>query len=350
MSNINDKRLVYNYNSKKISFVENFDNAVSRANGYYAIIIGDDDGIDMRIIDLCRWAKEKEIDAIKLALNASYVWPGTFTDKTKVGELIIRGIKVKIKSINPKNSVVKMFRAGSFRYQDYKMPQIYHGIIRMEAFNKVKNTTGKYFGGLTPDIYSSVALSFVVKKMVLVNYSFTLPGVCYQSGSADSKLGKHTGELEDSPHFSGHTNYVWDSNIPNFYSVDTIWGDSAIKAVVDMEKSNLINELNMFKMTISLVYYYKNFKNRILHHYCVSKNIKSNLFIDAYFYTLSKAFGLNKFLKRSIYYIIRKILGRKVILNVGSASEAISIIHHYNDRIGYTRKYSKSKVIYEKKC
>jgi hypothetical protein len=69
---------------------------------------------------------------------------------------------------------------------------------------------------------------------IYIEFPFTISGICKTSGSADSATGRHTGNWEDAPHFKGHMNYSWSKKVPKFYSVETIWADSALAAIEDL--------------------------------------------------------------------------------------------------------------------
>ena len=73
--------------------------------------------------------------------------------------------------------------------------------MKKECLEEIRTKTGRYFNGLSPDIYSVVALSLVSKNNVFIDYPFTISGICKTSGSADSATGRHTGKWEDAPHF-----------------------------------------------------------------------------------------------------------------------------------------------------
>ena len=72
-----DLRLHYFYNDKVLSFVENFSLGIGNCTGEYITIIGDDDGINPRIIDIAKWAKENSVSAITPSLPIVYYWPAS---------------------------------------------------------------------------------------------------------------------------------------------------------------------------------------------------------------------------------------------------------------------------------
>ena len=75
IAKFNSPQIKYHYHSGIISFVDNFSEAVTLADGKYLCMIGDDDGVLPNIIDAVELAEEKGYDAIIPGLNSVYCWP-----------------------------------------------------------------------------------------------------------------------------------------------------------------------------------------------------------------------------------------------------------------------------------
>jgi len=268
---LNDVRLKYNYSVNALSFVDNFSCAVEKSDGEYICVIGDDDGINFEIIDLVHWAKKNNIDAIKPATNNVYIWPNTgilnFNSKLDSGYFSINKITCKVSISETRAELKKLMNNGCQNYLNLNLVKLYHGVVRKSKIEEVKKITGHYFGGLSPDIYSAVSLSIVTSKVLCIDYPLTISGVCKKSGSADSVSGKHTGNYEDAPHLTGNINYKWSSKVPKFYSVETIWADSALSAVKEMEEQSLIDYYKLPPLTAYCIVKYRNFSELIKKHY-----------------------------------------------------------------------------------
>ena len=233
-----DSRLKYYYNPDILSFVDNFSLGIKNCTGEYLTIIGDDDTVLPSIFEIVEWAKDKKIQAITPSLPIVYYWPQSgVMDTMENGKLTILDFTSKIKSVNPREELHKLLKDGCQNYLSYCMVKAYHGIIKRNLLDEVEKRTGKIIGGLSPDIYLSVSTTIIADKVVCIDYPISISGICKKSGSADSATGRHTGKLEDAPHFRGHKNYVWSNKVPKFYSVETIWGDSALNAINDIEPS-----------------------------------------------------------------------------------------------------------------
>ncbi len=309
VNSLNSGHVVYNYHPGTLSFVDNFSEAVSLAHGEYLSMIGDDDGILPSILTLVETMRHEKADAAIPALSFIYFWPSQqhLVDKSEHGLLLAHlyseqpGEPVKV--INGgEDGLRDLLHNGIQNYNRYDIPRLYHGIIRREVLEKVKSKTGHYFGGLTPDMYMVVALSLTCNKILRVNYSVTISGICSTSGSSDSATGKHTGELKDAPHFRGHEKYEWDKLIPAFYSVDTIWGDTLLHALKELNRFDLVPFFNLSLFLGICNENYHEFSDVILQHAknngCSIIEIKYSLTV----YKLKKLFRrINRKIERTFF-------------------------------------------------
>ncbi|MEI6610748.1 MAG: glycosyltransferase [Deltaproteobacteria bacterium] len=166
---ISDKRFKYNYTPPPFSSIDNFNAVIAMASGEYLCLIGDDDGINPEIFKLTRWTSQNNIDAIVPGLNAIYWWPTACEAierlRTTNGLIEISSISGSIKEVNTSKEIIKLMKNGG-NYLELNMPKLYHGIVKKEFMDKIKEHTGHYVGGLSPDIYTAVALTSFIKKII----------------------------------------------------------------------------------------------------------------------------------------------------------------------------------------
>jgi len=274
------QRIKYNHSPGVFSFVGNFSKAVELADGEYLCIIGDDDGINPEIVTFVNWASANNIEAISPEIKLNYIWPNTgigYFEKD-AGNLMITNFGTGAKLFNTEKEIIKLLNSGGQNYLTYNLVKIYHGIVKKTAMDKVKAITGNYFGGLSPDIFSSIALSLVVKKVLKIDHPLTIPGVCKTSGSGQSATGGHVGRLEDAPHFVGHYEYNWSDLVPRFYCVETIWADSALNALAEMKRADLVEKFNVHSLAAYCLFYHPKFKEQTQSNYlryCKGQEIKT---------------------------------------------------------------------------
>jgi len=247
-SSISDSRLRYNYSEPPVSAVANFNIAANMARGEYVCFIGDDDGVSPEIIQAAIWAKANGLDAVRPNLVANYFWPDMYVHaglERIAGKLFILNFSGKVKFPVEDIEARKCVHHGGLNYLDTKLPKIYHGIIRKKCLDKVRSLTGEHFKGLSPDIFGALAVSNFVTRMCAIDYPLTISGTSFLSGAGDSAAGKHKGRLEDAPQLRDRYDYQWDVLIPRLYSVQTIWAESAVVALRETNRIDLLNEFNL---------------------------------------------------------------------------------------------------------
>lgn len=275
---LDSERVIYNYEKRPLSFVENFNKALSIAHGEYLCLIGDDDGILPNIEDAVRYAKYKNLDALIPETSAVYLWPSKNPIVKGGGEgyLVVSNLRNRFSSVSSRDSVEQLLRQGFQDYQKTNIPRLYHGLIHRRLLEMIEIRAGAFISGLTPDIYIAVALGLVCKKVEKVSFPITISGICPSSGSTASATGAHTGELKDAPHFRGHEYYSWDHRIPDIYTVETIWAETALHAVIDMGEEICINKLNLPFLISRLWWKYPQFKEVLLTH---SRELMINIYL-----------------------------------------------------------------------
>lgn len=248
---LDDPRLRYSHTETPLSIVDNFEEAIKRSSGAYVCMIGDDDGVNPEIVEAARWAHSNNLDALRYSLAASYVWPDLETPRSRpsgdpeVGVVTILPFSGRLTKTEPETEMKSLVASGGWRYQAGKIPRLYHGLVRRECLENIRRITGSYFGGLVPDIYSAVAVANVARTVISLDYPLTIGGVCRTSGSAAAKRKEHVGSLDRAPQLRHRGAYEWSELVPPFYSVQTVWADSAIAALEAFGRDDLISDLNI---------------------------------------------------------------------------------------------------------
>ena len=182
-----DSRLNYFYCGNILSFVDNFNLGISNCKGQYLTIIGDDDGINGEIFDITYWASLNKIDAISPSLSSIYFWQKSGVNREKDnGRLTIDHLSSNMSFRDTKKELIKFLNNGCHNYLNYNLGKAYHGVIKKSVLEKIKIKTGRYVGGLSPDIYLSIAISLIIDKVLIIDYPLTISGICKKSGSSDS--------------------------------------------------------------------------------------------------------------------------------------------------------------------
>jgi len=314
-SHISDERLIYKYTSPPFSSIDNFNAALELATGEYLCMIGDDDGINPEIIEATHWAKNNNVDALVGSLSAAYLWAGTGVPDTLFTNMsggTLTFVPFNGKTCQPEieESLSKLMKNGCTNYLDFSLPKLYHGIVRRECMEIIKNKTGAYLKGLSPDIYSSIALACVVNKLVTIDYPLTIPGACGLSSSiTEGQIRKHSKKLEDAPHFRSRGHYTWSIEVPRIYCGQTIWADSGFAALREMNRLDLIKKFNRYKLYANIISADWSTGKLVLNHMIIERGgIKLELIID--FSRLFLSIITGPFRK----FLMKRCLGRLMII------------------------------------
>ena len=165
-----------------------------------------------------------------------YVWPDTGMPST----LFIKVVDAVLSVSSFRGSIIdadiememrKLVRDGGSDYLNFDLPKLYHGLVHRRCLEAVYSKTGAYFGGLSPDIFASLSIACVAKRVVVTDYPLTIPGACPGSGSADSQKGKCGGCLENTFLWRERGDYHWCELVPRVYTAATVWADSGVAAL-----------------------------------------------------------------------------------------------------------------------
>jgi glycosyltransferase involved in cell wall biosynthesis len=248
-NNFSDSRLVYRYTPPPFSSIDNFNAVLELCKGKYVCLLGDDDGVTENLFKIVEWADKNNVDSICPTEFVHYIWPNNTTN----GKMVVPYSTHTVWENKPMDNLQDLIEDGVVQYMKFNLPKLYHGVIKKSCLDEMKSKNGYYLGGLSPDIYACIALSSIVKKHIVVDSPMTIAGACPKSTTIDNTTGKHSGKIEDAPHFRSRENYVWDSGVPRFYSVETIWAESAIKAIKEFNIHVDLTRLNLTKILASAV-------------------------------------------------------------------------------------------------
>ena len=133
---LNCSNIKYHYSAGILSFVDNFSEAVSLADGEYICMIGDDDGILPNIINVVKMAKKQGYDAVVPGLNVVYCWPSehSFVKNGENGYLCMSYLYNRQIKINCKKGLSRLMKQAGQNYQQTDIPRLYHGIVKKNAY------------------------------------------------------------------------------------------------------------------------------------------------------------------------------------------------------------------------
>lgn len=263
LEEINEKKIRYFYNKEHLSVVENANLGVTKANGEYITMIGDDDGVTMKLIDFLKNVNN-EYEAF-LFNKPTYVWPDTkhrYHGTNFSGTISVKDFDGDIKDLNVNEILENVLKVGGTRILN--LPRIYHAVVKKSVLDNLQRTTGTYFPGPSPDMANAVALSNFITKMAYVDYPYIVSGTSVKSTAGAGAMGKHIGEIKDQKFLPKETGSIWSKSIPYYWSGTTIYAVSTISALNALKKANLIESINLPYLYASCLSFDKGMRNRTI--------------------------------------------------------------------------------------
>ncbi len=191
VSSFKDKRIKYFRTNERLSMSSNFEFALSKAMNDYVISIGDDDAVLPSTFSyLNELITNTNVDAIACS-NVSYNWD-SFPDELSRNRLswsFKRGFEIR----NTKEWLEDFFtfRPG----YTHDLPCLYCGVVSRRIIEQIKGE-GLFFRSVTPDAYSSFAISHFVDKYIYSFTPFVIHGASGKSNGASGFLGKDYSEAK----------------------------------------------------------------------------------------------------------------------------------------------------------
>jgi hypothetical protein len=256
--------LKYLISNPETDFSENFNLAYANSEGVYVCAIGDDDTINPELYELVEWADRSEVDAVSQAHSAFYFWPDyrlKFMERRYAGRLYVRSSNPSLWRSECAVALAKFLESG---FLDNKgLPKVYGGAVRRTCLERICARGGRVFGGVSPDIYSSLAAGLVVEKSFITDYPLFVAGSCGASGTCLAATGKHVGGLSV-PQLSKFRNLIWSPEVPAFYSEETVWAHSAMQALRDLGRTDLIHRVNLSMLYVRCLLSHPKYRKHVL--------------------------------------------------------------------------------------
>ena len=235
--------VVYNHIQGQIPMSTNSDKAILNSSGEYVCFIGDDDGVTKEIIPCVRMMKERDVEVLK-PTSASYCWPDV-----RPGKYFSRSTRViydkptgKLKKIDNEKVLNEIVSRGFVDRGN--MPLLYHGIVRRDVLDKIFAIGGTCFPGSSPDISNAVAITLTSTRCYTYGKIITISGASMFHGGGVYLTKKKHPDLNDIKWLLPGAVDKWDVRLPKIGEGESIWCDSAIKALQYMKRHDIIERIN----------------------------------------------------------------------------------------------------------
>lgn len=229
---LNDHRLKYFRPSGKLDMTGNHNAAIEAATGEYVCLIGDDDTVTADALLAAAWARDRGIELIAPKVVANYVWPDFRSRFLGAGHASRLYFAKHVGGALMQDSAAALERALRNAAQGTDgMPKIYHGIVKRSVLEQIRELSGAYFHGSSPDVSGAIGLALCSKNFVEVDYPLTIPGASGGSNTGRSAMNTHKGKLSQESQTKDFEAGGWSQGVPRFFSVETVWAHAALETI-----------------------------------------------------------------------------------------------------------------------
>lgn len=223
-----DLRLRYVHWRERLSMTENHERALALAEGEYICLIGDDDCVSARILQVAEFARQNGIGCLTPRVKAMYSWPDFRTrilGAAHAGKVYLESFDGKLQVLDSAPGL-RATLAVACQGTD-ELPKLYHGLVRRELLDNLRASNGRVFFGTSPDMSAAVGLALLCEQHHVIDLPFTLPGASSGSNTGRSAVNKHKGDLDKDAHMQPFRDLQWPEVLPRFFSVETVWAHAA---------------------------------------------------------------------------------------------------------------------------
>jgi hypothetical protein len=181
-----DPRIRYINPMRRLEMSEHWEFALGHVSDGYVGIIGDDDAMLPRSVE----AIAELVSASNLPLVwpiQQYFWP-SYPDPALANSLILPLRQAqRVEEIRSSDIVRRVLE----RPENYPaLPSPYFGVVPVDAFARVRASSGTVFHSITPDIYSGFAVAAVCDRVIRSDLAYSLAGQSSHSNGASQLSGR----------------------------------------------------------------------------------------------------------------------------------------------------------------
>ena len=260
----------YFYIPEHLSVVDNCNKAILNSTGEFVCFNGDDDTVTSEILNIVKWMKSRNIDSCHGTI-IRYNWPDLLLQKPFFHSITIPKLQGVNKLIDTRKEVERVIENGATSILN--LPKVYHGIVSRAMLDRVYSKAYSFFPGPSPDMANAIALGLVVDRHMVIDMPFIISGFSAKSTGGQAARHAHKARIEDRPNLPKETALLWDKRNPRYWTVQTVWAESAIKSLQKMGREDLVSKFNFTALYAAFTVF-----NINLFKYCKSYISFKNVF------------------------------------------------------------------------
>jgi glycosyltransferase involved in cell wall biosynthesis len=296
-----------------LSMSENWEFAVSKAEGLFVSIIGDDDAVMPFFVSRVIELHEKFEPEVIFWREHVYFWP----DGKKKGRIDYFSPKSKDTIYEVKDKIKMVLQMGGSGLRS--IPMIYHSAIKRTLLDKICKDSYGLFPAAQPDVYNGFMVAANNPSVILSGEALSISGWSPTSNSGSMRKKYNSAELKEYVEMSGNKLHITLLDIGEMRFFNTT-PDAILKAMdcypeyfkdLNFNYSAmwaLFNRLNSYRSTLWIL------NNKSI----ISTVHNFNIIHYLFFLTLNGLYSLKIMLK--------KFLQIKLKRNIGTIIDCINLL------------------------
>ena len=332
---LGDARLVYQHSLEAMPMIGNFTKGLELSRGTYITYLGDDDGANPELIDAAIWADQNKIDVLTTTRPAIYSWPDLrfkYLQKRLAGRLGIRRFSGKMRFIDPDRELRKCASAAGELYAA-RLPLAYYGIAKRECIERIKQFTGSYFPGPSPDLAIAIGLASQAKLICQIDYPLFLPGISMGNAHAFGRADYNELRLETKSLLPKEAVRDWSPLVPAFFCGPTMWGETAVKALSAIGRKDVLADFNIPYLHAKCAVFYPGLRSMILANFNQALRANNQVRLLAWSRFMSGYISIWGSRARNLFGNVRSALtpnvGSRGITDLNNIEEAVDSLSEY---------------------
>jgi glycosyltransferase involved in cell wall biosynthesis len=257
------QNLKYFYFDEPLSQVENFEYAMQNVSGDFVTMIGDDDGLSGTLLDVINYMENNKVDAL-VSPFVSYFWPDVITKNLAndvTGKIFLKKYNYEISLISIQKEITRCLSLGGTSLCN--LPRMYYGILKRDLLNKVKEASGYFFPGPSPDMANAFSSAIFANSLVLFDAPLFIAGNSSKSAAGLGLAGKHSGKIKDNPMLPKDCFDNWTILVPRFWSGPTIWAESLHRVLFLTKQQEYLKRFNYSRLYASCLVFHSEYSQQI---------------------------------------------------------------------------------------
>jgi hypothetical protein len=181
---LGSERVVYHRSERPLAMSDNWELAVSLAQGEYVTVVGDDDALmPYALQELDRLIVAHDRPAVVHWSRAVYSWPSV-TPESEANFMILP----LTRSLRRVEGRAQLALAARYEIGPSELPMVYTSVVRRDLLERHRELTGRVFPTIHPDIYSGYAFAYLAGTYLTVGVPMGVAGLSAKSNGVATFL------------------------------------------------------------------------------------------------------------------------------------------------------------------